>query len=157
LDDGAAPAIKPGMKTEMLMLFVPAGAEQAYREGAAPAKPTDGAAPRLVKHNDAHKYDILDGKGSARIYVENDKAAVDYVRFEAGAPIPDHAHDGSDEIIYIYEGKGELTLDGQKLPIGPTTAIYIPPGAKHSLVVSDQQIQAIQFYTPSGPEQRFKK
>src|SRR5262249_1809159 len=40
LDDGAAPAIKPGMKTEMLMLFVPAGAEQAYREGAAPAKPT---------------------------------------------------------------------------------------------------------------------
>jgi quercetin dioxygenase-like cupin family protein len=158
LEDGAAPAMKPGMKTEMLVLFVPAGAEQAYREGAAAPRPTDGPEPRLVKQNAAHRYDILGGKGSARIYVEDDKAAVDYVRFDAGATIPEHQHDGAAEILYVYEGKGELTLEGQKLPVGPTTAVYIPPGARHSFVVGpDQPIVAVQFYTPSGPEQRFKK
>jgi quercetin dioxygenase-like cupin family protein len=155
LDDGAAPAIKPSMTTQMLVLFVPAGAEQSYRSGAHVPAPSDGPEPRLVKQNAAPRFDILGGKGSARIYIENDKAAVEHLTFEAGAVVPEHRHDGSAEILFLNEGKGELTVEGEKFPVGPTTAVYIPAGARHSLTVTEA-VDAIQFYTPSGPEQRFK-
>src|SRR5262249_6071683 len=158
LEDGAAPLIRPGMKTEMLMLFVPAGAEQAYRAGAASPRPTDGAEPRLVKQNSAQRYDTMGGKGSVRIYVANDKASVEHVKFDQGATVSEHRHEGSDEILYVYAGKGELTVDGQRMPVGPATAVFIPAGAKHSLTVgTGQPITGIQFFTPSGPEQSAKR
>jgi quercetin dioxygenase-like cupin family protein len=157
LPDGASPLIQASNRTELVILFVPPGAEQAYRTGAKIPEPTvGGPAPKVIATNAAEKHDILGGKGIVWIYVENDQAAVDHLRFEAGAVVPEHTHDGSAELLYFTTGKGELTIDGEKFPVEPFTAAYVPPGAKHSFVAGDRRVEAIQFYTPSGPEQRFK-
>jgi quercetin dioxygenase-like cupin family protein len=156
LDDGAAPAIKPGLKTEMLMLFVPGGAEQAYRAGAAMPKPTDGPAPRVVKMNAAHRHDALGGSVSIRTYLDSDKASVEHMQIDKGTTIPEHAHD-VDELFYVYEGHAEITIDGRKYPIGPASAFFLPRGAKHALTVApDQALVGIHFSIPGGPEQGVK-
>jgi quercetin dioxygenase-like cupin family protein len=156
LPDGSAPAMMTALTTELDVLYVPPGGEQDHRAGKPVPQPTAGPEPRLVKANEAHKYEILGGKNTARIYVENSAASVTRLRITPGTAIPEHAHAGSAEVIYVTEGKGELTVDGEKYPVGPFTAIYIPPGAKHAFVAADRDVKAIQFYTPSGPEQRFK-
>jgi mannose-6-phosphate isomerase-like protein (cupin superfamily) len=36
-------------------------------------------------------------------------------------------------------------------------AVQIPPDLEHSArIVSEEPLKAVQFYTPAGPEQRFK-
>jgi len=157
LGDGAAPLIQASNRTELVILFVPPGAEQAYRTGAKIPEPTTGGpAPKIIETNSAEKHDILGGKGVAWIYVQNDKAAVDHIRFEPGTVIAEHSHDGSAELLYTTQGRGEVTIDGEKFPVEPFTAVYIPAGAKHSFTTGDRRFEAIQFFTPSGPEQRFK-
>jgi mannose-6-phosphate isomerase-like protein (cupin superfamily) len=158
LDDGAAPLVTASGHTELLVLFVPPGAEKAYRDGTKIPAPTEGGPPpRIVKLNTVKHLDILGGKGDAWIYVENDAASVAHVRVMAGASLPEHRHDGVGEFVYSTTGTGELTIDGDKYPVGPFTAVYIPPGAKHSFTVSSGgRVELIQFYAPSGPEQRYK-
>jgi mannose-6-phosphate isomerase-like protein (cupin superfamily) len=72
--------------------------------------------------------------------------------------VPEHAHAKEAEILWITTGTGEMTVDGSKYPVEPFMAIHIPPGARHSFTASPQSVpvEAIQYYAPSGPEQRFK-
>ena len=49
-----------------------------------------------------------------------------------------------------------MTVDGVTQAVEPGVAVHIPAGAKHSFK-TDAGLTAVQFYTPSGPEQRFKK
>ena len=43
-----------------------------------------------------------------------------------------HKHAG-DEIIFILEGKAEITIEGQSRVVGPNTSIYFPKGTLHGL------------------------
>ena len=38
-----------------------------------------------------------------------------------------------DEVYYILSGRGELTLDGEQIPVGPGAAILTRPGSSHGL------------------------
>lgn len=49
-----------------------------------------------------------------------------------GSTIGYHLHD-KDEIYYILEGHGELTLNGVRSEVGPGTAILTRPGDSHGL------------------------
>jgi len=72
--------------------------------------------------------------------------------------VPAHAHASETEVLYVLEGGGVTTVGGVDYPVEPGMGIQIPPGTEHSLAVSaDGQLEVVQFYTPSGPEQRFKK
>jgi TonB family protein len=155
--DGSAPLIVASNRTELVMLFVPPGPEQSFRAGAKiPEASPGGPAPTIVKRNAAEKHDILDGKGSVVMYVQSGDAAVEKIRLGPGAVLPEHTHDGSAELLYFVGGTGELVVDGDKYPIQGFTAVYVPPGAKHSFTAGENQIDAIQFFTPAGPEQRLK-
>ncbi len=49
-----------------------------------------------------------------------------------GAAIGYHPHD-KDEIYYVLEGQGELTMNGERTEVGPGTAILTRPGDSHGL------------------------
>ena len=53
-----------------------------------------------------------------------------------GAATEAHYHLLSEEFYYIFEGGGEMTVDGQTKPVGPGDAILIPPGAWHSITAT---------------------
>src|SRR6266852_6375797 len=41
-----------------------------------------------------------------------------------------------DEVLYVFEGAGELLFDGGSRPIGTDTGFYIPPGARFEIEAS---------------------
>lgn len=45
-----------------------------------------------------------------------------------------HYHRHMTEIYVVIEGEGEIELDGERHPIRPWTAIYIPPGVRHRAI-----------------------
>lgn len=45
-----------------------------------------------------------------------------------------HYHKRMTEIYLVLEGHGEMELDGERVPVKPMTAIYIPPGCRHRAV-----------------------
>jgi quercetin dioxygenase-like cupin family protein len=45
-----------------------------------------------------------------------------------------HYHKRMTEIYLVLEGEGYLELDGQRVPVKPMTAVYIPPGCRHRAV-----------------------
>jgi quercetin dioxygenase-like cupin family protein len=156
LDEGSAHPFVASLRSELLVLLTPPGGEQAYRDGATMPAAASGAEPRVVKRSSAQKYDILDGKGEVRILVEKDKAAVAFMRVSAGGAIPEHAHAGEAEVVFVTEGRGTMTVDGSKYPVEPFMAIHVPAGAKHAFV-AEVPVEGVVFYAPAGPEQRFKK
>lgn len=50
-----------------------------------------------------------------------------------GAATQPHFHKLSEELYFILEGAGEMTVDGETRAVGPGDAILIPPGARHTV------------------------
>lgn len=44
-----------------------------------------------------------------------------------------HYHRLTEEIYYVLEGRGRMTIDGHSREVGPGDAIAIPPGAVHQI------------------------
>lgn len=159
----------------VVQIFVPAGPARALRgqpaPGATPTPATDTttapprghgyaslpavqAAPRI--------YPIAAGQGEVGLYFDraSGHAAASLATLTArpGMRIPAHAHARETEMVLVLAGTGTMTIDGDTYPIAPMTAIQIPPGVEHAVVVSGPEpLRALQVYTPSGPEQRFKQ
>jgi quercetin dioxygenase-like cupin family protein len=94
--------------------------------------------------------------GSVRIYLEGKSFALDVLSLDAGAAVPPHQHEGSDELIYVLSGKSTATLGGEKQYTKAGEELRMPAGVEHSVTVDDK-LTAVQVYAPAGPEQRFKK
>lgn len=45
-----------------------------------------------------------------------------------------HYHKRMTEIYVVLEGKGEMELDGERVPVKPMTAVYIKPGCRHRAI-----------------------
>ncbi|MGH7263665.1 MAG: cupin domain-containing protein [Candidatus Rokuibacteriota bacterium] len=43
-------------------------------------------------------------------------------------------HHAPQEIYYVVEGEGRTEIDGMTAPVGPGTALFIPPNARHRTV-----------------------
>lgn len=45
-----------------------------------------------------------------------------------------HVHIGTEEVLYLLEGNGEVRVEGATHQVGPGRAVFIPDGAEHSYV-----------------------
>ncbi|MAZ48309.1 MAG: hypothetical protein CME65_07080 [Halobacteriovoraceae bacterium] len=85
------------------------------------------------------------------------KSSMTRIVLKPGTKIPKHIHKMSDEYLYFVKGGGVLVIDGKKHLVKAGAVYYIPVGMKHSYENnSKNSAKAIQFYSPNGPEQRFK-
>jgi len=157
-------------EVEAIQLYTPAGPEQRFR----PDGPTDGTEP-VKPHKPARNapplrvvdaaqlpaaLPILGGKGRVIIGFEaanaGDGAAyAGILELDAGVQVPEHAHPDATELLYLFEGSGTLTVAGKPYPVAAGSAVQVPPGVKHAFTATSA-VRALQAYTPSGPEQRFK-
>jgi hypothetical protein len=98
------------------------------------------------------------GKMRAHLDVERSVSPDVYVgRLQGTAPVAEHAHDSSWEILCAVEASGTLTLDGKPNHVDPRSVVAVPPTVKHSWQPDPgSKLVAIQFYVPPGPEQRFR-
>jgi mannose-6-phosphate isomerase-like protein (cupin superfamily) len=55
-------------------------------------------------------------------------------RLPAGASTTPHHHPLTEEIYYILEGEGQMTLGSEQRRVAPGDAIAIPPGQIHQII-----------------------
>jgi len=146
--EGATPGAG---RVEFLQLLAPAvGARAGERE-------TD--MPVVVRARDAAALEVLAGRGRAHLYLDNlptAQASLQRIEIEPGSPTPFPSAGPSDELSYVLEGRGIMTVAGRSYPLGPGTALRLPRGERRSLLVSDRLVM-VQCYAPAGPEQRYKR
>lgn len=159
--------------TELVVLYAPAGPEGRFKDpatanpGTEPVRVDETASkdmrlPQVAVGKTRKVYPIAGGKGSVRILFDRELAGdagayVGVLTAQADVTVPEHVHAGEAELLYVTAGSGLMTVSDQTIAIGPKMAVYIPPNTKHSFkVTSKEAVVAVQFYTPSGPEQRFK-
>jgi quercetin dioxygenase-like cupin family protein len=78
-------------------------------------------------------------------------------RLAGYASVAEHAHPGSWEVLCAVDANGTFIVDNVTKTLHSRQVVVIPPGAKHAWQpVAGSHLQAVQFYVPPGPEQRFK-
>lgn len=55
---------------------------------------------------------------------------------EPGTQIGEHTHDGEEEIYFVVEGTGEVTIDGEKLKVKEGDAVLTKNKSTHSFAVT---------------------
>ncbi|MCL4440751.1 MAG: cupin domain-containing protein [Firmicutes bacterium] len=69
--------------------------------------------------------------------------------FPAGSMPGSHKHDIQEEIIYILEGCGRMTVEEEELSLEPGVAVYVPPGINHAVINDgDKTIRLITLFSP---------
>lgn len=53
-------------------------------------------------------------------------------RYAPAAFVEEHVHAVQEQIYYVLEGEGVLTLDDEAHLMGPHDYVYVPPGVRHS-------------------------
>lgn len=147
---------------EMLTLNTPGRYDgRVLTEAERKKKPRRPPSPMASTISGAPAFEIAGGAASVSI-VFDAKSAGDGAAYmgaltgNAGLAVPTHTHPGETEILYILEGGGTMMVAGSEYTVGPGHAIQIPPATEHSFTAGDDGVKAVQYYTPSGPEQRFK-
>jgi quercetin dioxygenase-like cupin family protein len=76
-----------------------------------------------------HINDIVVDRSEAR------NSEVFVVVLEPGKAPPLHKHDDTEQIFFIFEGKGTLTIgeEGRKFAVAPGDVVRIPPSTWHSI------------------------
>lgn len=117
--------------------------------------------PALVKNvvrgGAAPKLEWAGGTMAARLDVGAKISPELYLgRLEGTAPVGEHIHASSWEILAAVEANGVFTLEGTEGRLGARQVVAVPPGAKHAWKPEPgSKLVAIQMYSPPGPEQRF--
>jgi uncharacterized cupin superfamily protein len=74
---------------------------------------------------------------------------VEYVAVPAGSSIPVHKHDQDEEIYFIFEGEGILTVDGKEVRVGPGAVAACRRKGSHGLTnTSEREIRLIVVAIP---------
>ena len=77
-------------------------------------------------------------------------------RLEGTAPVAEHDHATSWEVLAAVEASGTFVLEGLEVRLTSRHIVVVPPGAKHAWRPDPgSKLIAIQLYTPPGPELRF--
>jgi quercetin dioxygenase-like cupin family protein len=53
-------------------------------------------------------------------------------RYAPMAYVQEHVHKVQEQVYYVLEGEGILTLDDEKHLMRPHDYVYVPPGVRHS-------------------------
>ena len=53
-------------------------------------------------------------------------------RYAPSAYVQEHVHKIQEQVYYVLEGEGLLTLDREKHLMRPHDYVYVPPGVRHS-------------------------
>jgi len=113
--------------------------------------------------------DLAWGGGAmhARMGIEGDvqRASLGVLMASKDAPVPQHKHEGSWEILIALRAEGTArraasaeATDTAPVKMTDGMVVAIPKGALHAWEpAGSKPLIALQIYVPPGPEQRFKK
>ncbi len=72
-------------------------------------------------------------------------------RYAPAAHVEEHAHEVQEQIYYVLEGEGVLTVDGERHLMRPHDYAYVPPGVRHG--IGNTGTQGLVFLVVTTPAQ----
>lgn len=63
------------------------------------------------------------------------------VEIEDGRALPLHTHDDMEQVYYMVEGRGTLTINGEQHPVKPGDAVLIPASAPHTVTAEGGRVR----------------
>jgi quercetin dioxygenase-like cupin family protein len=105
--------------------------------------------------------EIAGGKALVEALADCPDSRCPYVGLFTGRPgleVAEHAHDGSDEILYVLSGGGEAASGDTKVTVKAGDTVRIPKGVKHAFSVPEggPEFRAVQVFPQGGPQERFR-
>ncbi len=76
------------------------------------------------------------------------KIVAELLCYEPGQSTPIHQHPQQDEIFYVLEGTGKLTLGDEETDIHPKSLILVPAQMRHGLIAADSRLVILFFKAP---------
>jgi quercetin dioxygenase-like cupin family protein len=164
----------------LLEVFVPPGPEKVYRDPKDPAgraafevihdpkvanpQDPDGTPAKFVvaTPSPAEAVPVFGGKAKVTPLLDvartgNKAIYLGKLEAEPGVEVPRNTHPGSDEILFLSAGAGELTVGSEKFPVEAPEALYIPAGQPHAAkFTGTDKAEMVQIFAPAGPEDRYK-
>ena len=114
----------------------------------------------VVKKTDAFRADIKNPTRTSYIFFDGEKIkniSGGSVDIPVNSGLVSHAHENEEELMFVYKGRGEYSIDGQSFPIEPETMIFAPAGLEHRIVnTGTETLSVVFFYSPPGPEQNIR-
>ena len=103
--------------------------------------------------------EVISYSAEARVNKELLTASMAEVRmncYEPGQVTPMHKHPGEEEVMIVFEGNGEVLLDGNdNLPIKQGDLIRLPSDQFHSIrAAQDSRMVLVYFMKPGYMSQR---
>jgi len=124
-----------------------------------PASGPSGIDQARAVAKDVPELTFAGGAMHARLMLDDRSVSPEvYMGSLAGtAPVAEHQHDASWEILCAVEAAGTFVLGGKERRLGAHECVSVPPATKHSWRPEPgTTLVAVQMYVPAGPEQRFK-
>jgi quercetin dioxygenase-like cupin family protein len=73
-----------------------------------------------------------------------------------GGYVREHSHTPNQEILFCFEGKGTILVDGVPHPFVPGTTVYAGPGVKHKIINDGPgDLKMTWIYLPPGLDDFF--
>lgn len=151
-----------------LLVFTRSDAPPSLDEAAGECPFTASRDPTFVPIRSAsvrstQAYAALGGALRVRILLDSDGAGARHGGISAldgdpGLTVPEHRHEDAAEILYVEEGAGTMRIGEREVTVRSGMALYVPRGVLHDFRGDGTHaLRAIQIYTPSGAEQRFRR
>ncbi len=109
------------------------------KRGEGPTKPLGG-------RGIAHRL-LTPGSGSQHLEL--------YVNvLEPGSgPGPYHYHSNADNIYVVLGGQGEVTVDGERVPVAPGDMVSLAPGERHDIEnTGEGELRVLEIKVPAGSD-----
>jgi quercetin dioxygenase-like cupin family protein len=84
---------------------------------------------------------------------ESTELNANLVRFGAGGGVGEHANDEVDVIFVGVSGSGTLTVDGEAHPLSAGTMVFVPHGARRSVLSASGDFAYLSVHRRRGPLQ----
>jgi mannose-6-phosphate isomerase-like protein (cupin superfamily) len=123
----------------------------------APVAATPGAPtkPSVLDAAAAPRARAPHGKAEIRHLARGDAAYLGLLRMDPSAAVPLH-RDATEEYIYVLEGSGVMSIDGERFEVKANTAVFMPANAEVSFQNGDTTMVAVQVFAGPGPAAKYE-
>ena len=78
--------------------------------------------------------------------------AVNYTRYEPGDEFPQHVHEESEDVLFVFTGSGWLKEGERMTPIQAGDVIFVRPGEVHGVVAGPSGMAVLGCQAPPDPK-----
>ena len=92
------------------------------------------------------------GKRIRKKLLGSGKIVAELLCYEPGQSTPIHHHPQQDEVFYVLEGSGKITIGEEEAIINPKSLILVPAQTRHGVTAGDSRLVILFFKAPASTE-----